>query len=185
MSFNRKAWGISVNGCGPNRWSWLIPDFVWKEPCNTHDVLYVLGAPLSLAAIMRARVDAKFLRDMNNNIQRYMPFLRPMLRRIAKGYYDAVRFKGKHYFKRFDSPLEWFEDVLLLAPDLEGVLTYLIEVDLVPWSASLASCEDKVLGFIQFLTHIEVKEGPEVERALHSVMLAFEMLKHPNRKYGL
>lgn len=97
------------NGCGPKGWfGKLIPNHLFglsvKSACDYHDQQYIQGG----SNHQRKLADQIFLKEMlekikHKNDSKVISFLRKL---GAYSYYLAVRFLGKYFFKKDNSPSE-------------------------------------------------------------------------------
>jgi hypothetical protein len=84
------------NGCGAKGSGWLIPDSMWflniTEACNIHDFMYLIGEDEE----DRHEADRVFLNNLLRIIEAETKWawLKPLRRRRALKYYEAVRMFG-------------------------------------------------------------------------------------------
>lgn len=103
------GFSVQTNGCGPSGWGKLVPDFVFRDACQDHDVAYGLGAPQIVEELMRRAVDDNFLYHMYQEIQTVTKFRpkRAVYRWLARKYHDSVVLAGARPFATFATFAQW------------------------------------------------------------------------------
>lgn len=88
---------LGLNGCGSKVSGWVVPDLAFREACELHDLLYLMGGTTR----DRRLADGAFL-DLMLARCRANPqwgfFKKLSLRWSARMYFWAVRFAGGPHF---------------------------------------------------------------------------------------
>lgn len=106
---------FTPNGCGSLE-GWykytykLIPNFIYKKPCHSHDLDYYVGGYL---VEHRERADARFKDSMEYRRTKgkyaFKWALKGFYKKIAKIYYHVVVEKGNRSFNMFKTQRDWVE----------------------------------------------------------------------------
>lgn len=83
-----------ANGCGSKGFGMAVPDFVFEESCNRHDIGYWIGG----SEVDRKAIDVRYYYDMKNDARKASWFKRPFYFMTAWIYYKFVRMFGKPFF---------------------------------------------------------------------------------------
>lgn len=91
-----KGDAFQPNGCGPKTpWPWVkVPDFVFRQDCNAHDLAYHKGG----TEADRKAADEAFLAAMLKSAKAAHWSIREYYRVQAWWYYAAVRKGGSAFF---------------------------------------------------------------------------------------
>jgi hypothetical protein len=87
------------NGCGNKGLGWLIPEFIFTEACDCHDIGYWVGGTKE----DKRRVDRSFLKDMQDAVEESSWWKRRYYYTWCRLYYYGVITIGKmcfHYGKK-------------------------------------------------------------------------------------
>ena len=129
------------NGCGPKMsryratlWQklkrlatgllakWLVPELWFHAECDCHDRAYAVGAVRASAPDARDLADGEFLAGMLEKAGAESWPLRPLARKIAYIYWEAVHLHGDENFAWCESFLEWRKQLCDLGVDPEEYL---------------------------------------------------------------
>lgn len=96
-----------ADGCGSKSGLIDVPDFVYRDSCQKHDVMYWRGGTEK----DRKKADEEFYRDMMDDASDASWFLRAFYKSLAWVYYQSVRLFSKSFFHYADKP-RTYEDLV-------------------------------------------------------------------------
>jgi hypothetical protein len=102
-----EPWQIDLisNGCGGKGTGWAVPDWVFSDDCDHHDVNYFIGC----SSADRARADRQFQEASFKSVSRAKFFFRPWLWAMGRLYFRGVRQMGALFFHFAEKPRGWVE----------------------------------------------------------------------------